>query len=104
MAGAVIIPHRQDGVAERPKCPKGIPLGLKGMMNHCLSWKVKFERALELRLRSGSRGGAIKNPPEDWLPADVVIAAVGSLQAFIAPFTASAVIGSERMRAPQALK
>src|SRR5437899_1470518 len=46
---------------------------------------------------------AKKNPPEAWPPADRFLSA-SCAYAFMFAFTASAVIGNERMRAPQALK
>src|SRR3979409_1799237 len=48
---------------------------------------------------------AMKNPPEVGAPGGSLLSHQSqSAYAFIAPFTASAVIGSERTRAPQALK
>jgi hypothetical protein len=45
-----------------------------------------------------------KNPPEEILRRIVVVGWFAVLQAFIAALTAAAVIGSERTRAPEALK
>jgi hypothetical protein len=46
----------------------------------------------------------IKNPPEETSGGLFLSSDLRSSYAFMAPFTASAVIGSERTRAPQALK
>src|SRR5882762_7764981 len=45
-----------------------------------------------------------KNPPEETSGGSLLSLDVRPAQAFMAPFTASAVIGSERTRAPEALK
>src|SRR4051794_7795544 len=59
--------------------------------------------ALAMTLRE-LRSIAKKKPPEGELPADRNHRYRNRSYAFMFAFTASAVIGSERMRAPQALK
>jgi hypothetical protein len=71
-----------------------IPSSLRESMNLKLLPKIKFERAVN----EGAKKAAGGNPPA------AVVSRLRTLYAFIPALTAAAVIGSERTRAPQALK